>query len=187
MNILQIGCNIGDDEHSDLVKNSDSAVLVDANPKCIEKVKNIYKDFSHIKYETLAIIPVHIRGRKIKLFQEEDKETSGWASVYPNFVKAHCQHSNLNSFESKTATLSKLLRKYNKTDHLIIDTEGLDLLNIFSVDTCLFENIKKLTFEIIHCDGILRVGPKLKALLDYLNSIGFSKIKRQSLNVHCSK
>ena len=187
MNILQIGCNIGDDEHSDLVKNSESAVLVDANPKCIDKAKETYKDFSHIIYETLAVIPVPIRGRKIELFQEEHKEFSGWASVYPNFVKAHCHHSNLKSFEAEATTPSKLLRQYNKTDHLIIDTEGLDLLNILYIDLYLFNNIKNLIFEMIHSDGISSTGPKLKSLLFYLKTIGFTKMEQKSYNLYCSK
>jgi len=187
MNILQIGCNVGDDEHSDLVKNAKSAVLVDANPKCIEVSKQIYKDFSHVTHETLAVIPVDIRGRKIELFQEEEKETSGWASVYPNFVKAHCHHSNLKSFEAKTTTPSKLLRKYNKTDYLIIDTEGLDLLNIFSIELSLLKNLKTIVFELIHCDGIVSTGPKAGALVAYIRHIGFSKIEQKSYNLYCSK
>ena len=187
MNILQIGCNVGEDEHSELVKNAKSAVLVDANPKCIEASKQTYKDFDHVTYETLAVIPVDIRGRKIELFQEEEKETSGWASVYPNFVEAHCHHSNLKSFEAKTTTPSELLRKYNKTDYLIIDTEGLDLLNILSIDGVLLKNLKTIVFEIIHCDGIVSTGSKAKALVGYIKLMGFSKVQQKSYNLYCSK
>tara|TARA_R100000734_G_scaffold2671_2_gene2659 strand:- start:162 stop:725 length:564 start_codon:yes stop_codon:yes gene_type:complete len=187
MNILQIGCNVGDDEHSDLIKNAKSAVLVDANPKCIEASKQIYKDFSHVTHETLAVIPVDIRGRKIELFQEEEKETSGWASVYPNFVKAHCHHSNLKSFEAKTTTPSNLLRKYNETDYLIIDTEGLDFLNILSIQGSLLKNVKTIVFEVIHCDGITLAGPKAETLLAYLKHIGFSKVEQKSYNFYCYK
>jgi FkbM family methyltransferase len=187
MHILQIGCNTGKDEHSDAIKKAKSAILVDANPKCIEKIKETYQDLSHIIYETAAVIPVDIKGRKIKLFQEEEKETSGWASVYPNFVKAHCHHSNLKFFEAKTTTPSKLLRKYPKTDYLIIDTEGLDLLNILSIDGMLFKDIKKLTFEFIHCDGIVNAGPKLNSLIYYLKSLGFKNISKKSYNLYCSK
>ena len=187
MNIIQVGCHTGKDEHSKRIKECESAVLIDANPNCIKQAKERYKDFDHIIFETVAVIPVDIKGVKIKLFQEEDKEDSSWASINPDFVAAHCHHSNLKSFESETTTLSDLLRKYPKTDTLIIDTEGLDLLNILSIDNTLFNQLKRLTFEFIHSDGIVQNGPKLDCLVRFLNNIGFNNITQQDYNLQCER
>jgi hypothetical protein len=187
MNIIQVGCHTGKDEHSEQIKESKNAVLVDANPNCIEQAKERYKDFDHIFFETVAVIPVDIKGVKIKLFQEENKQDSSWASINPDFVAAHCHHSNLKSFESDTTTLSNLLRKYPKTDNLIIDTEGLDFLNILSIDNMLFNQLKILTFEFIHSDGIVQNGPKLDCLVRFLNKLGFNSITQQDYNLKCEK
>tara|TARA_R110000824_G_scaffold380985_1_gene573559 strand:+ start:110 stop:673 length:564 start_codon:yes stop_codon:yes gene_type:complete len=187
MNILQIGCHVGDDDHSELIKTCESGVLIDANKKCVKEAEKQYKDVKNITYETLAIIPVDIGGVEINLFREDDKETSPWASVNPNFVAAHCHHTNLKSFKCKTETLSNLLRKYPKTDTLIIDTEGLDFLNIISIEQDLFESIKTLTFEHIHCDGIVKQGPKLECLIRFLQHMGFKSVKEETYNLVFSK
>jgi len=187
MNIIQIGCHTGKDEHSESIKKASSAVLVDANPNCIKQAKEEYKDFDHIFFESVAVIPVDLKGVEIELFQEDNKEDSSWASVNPDFVAAHCHHSNLKSFQTKTTTISNLLRKYPKTDTLIVDTEGLDFLNILSIDNSLFNNLNSITFEFIHCDGIVTHGPKLECLLKFLQSLNFKKITQQDYNLKCEK
>lgn len=189
MNIIQVGCNSGKDSHSKLVEESESAVLIDANPNCIEQAKERYKDFDHVSFETVAVIPIDIKGVKINLFQEEDVEDSSWASINPDFVAAHCHHSNLKSFKSETTTLSNLLRNYPKTDNLIVDTEGLDFLNILSIDNDLFDQLKMLTFEFIHSDGITQSGRKLDCLCFFLHHLGFAirQDKDCQYNLVCEK
>ena len=187
MDIIQVGCHTGKDEHSDQIKGSESAVLIDANPNCIKQAEERYKHYNHIFFETVAVIPVDIKGVEIELFQEQNKEDSSWASVNPDFVAAHCHHSNLKSFKSKTTTLSNLLRKYPKTDTLIVDTEGLDFLNILSIDNILFKKLNCITFEYIHSDGIVENGPKLDCLINFLGNRGFKKITQQDYNLKCEK
>ena len=187
MNILQVGCHTGNDEHCSLVEEADSAVLIDANQSCITEAREKYKDFSHVSFEAIAVIPIDIGDAKIKLFHEEEKKTSSWTSVNPDFVAAHCHHNNLEYFESDTTTLSNLLKKYPKTDTLILDTEGLDFLNILSIDNNLFKTIDTLIFEFIHCDGIVTKGPKLQSLLAYLTYVGFTNIKQDVYNLVCKK
>ena len=187
MNILQVGCHTGNDEHCDLVEKADSAVLIDANERCITEAKEKYKDFSHVSFEAIAVVPIDLGDAKIKLFHEEEKETSSWTSVNPDFVAAHCHHNNLKYFESDTTTLSKLLQKYPETDTLILDTEGLDFLNILSIDGELIDKIDTLIFEFIHCDGIVTKGPKLQSLLNYLTYVCFSDIKQDCYNLECKK
>jgi FkbM family methyltransferase len=187
MDIIQVGCHTGKDEHSDQIKKSESAVLIDANPNCIKQAEERYKDYNHIFFETIAVIPVDIKGVEIELFQEQNKEDSSWASVNPDFVAAHCHHSNLKSFQSKTTTLSNLLVKYPKTDTLIVDTEGLDFLNLLSIENILFNQLNSITFEYIHSDGIVQNGPKLDCLLGFLTNLGFKKITQQDYNLKCDK
>ena len=65
MNIIQVGCHTGKDEHSKRIKECESDVLIDANPNCIKQAKERDKDLDHIIFETVAGIPVDIHDFKI--------------------------------------------------------------------------------------------------------------------------
>ena len=80
-----------------------------------------------------------------------------------------------------------MLVKYPKTDTLIVDTEGLDFLNLLSIENILFNQLNSITFEYIHSDGIVQNGPKLDCLLGFLTNLGFKKITQQDYNLKCDK
>jgi len=191
-NILHVGCHNGDDEVysfvSKNVQNIESVVLVDANPICIENSKKVYNSISNCTFECLAVLPVSVGGKSIDLHSPVGEEMSTVSSVIKDFVTTHSKDLNTDTFEAKTTTLKELILKYPKTNYLSVDTEGLDVLNLFSLDPKDYDNIKKVVFEFIHSDGTVSFGGlKLQSLLYYFNKLGFKKCYQEEFNIHCEK
>ena len=178
MKIIQIGCNNGSDDVFNFIEKHkedlEKALLVDANSKALKEAEIKYSDKSNFcDFKNLAIIPIDIDGGFIKLYAPEEQEISGFSSVSRQHVVAHAHHENLIEFDVETKSLNKLIEEFGgDVDYLFIDTEGLDALNLFSLDYLNF-NIKNIVFEYIHTDGIVKVGPRLNGLLTFLSQIGF--------------
>jgi len=191
-NILHIGCHNGNDEIysfvSKNIENVDSVVLVDANPICIENARKQYNGISNCEFECFAVLPVSIGGQTIDLHSPVGEDMSTVSSVIKDFVTTHSKDPNTDTFEAKTTTLKELLSKYPKTNYLSVDTEGLDVLNLFSLDPKDYDNIKKVVFEFIHSDGTVSFGGlKLQSLLYYFGQLGFEKCYQEEFNIHCEK
>jgi hypothetical protein len=178
MNILQIGCHHGNDEVFKFIENNKNLIkkiiLIDANQKSLELARSTYKNIENVEFFNYAVLPIDIGKTKINLYLPAEDETSAWTCINSEFVSAHAHHNNLVSIESPTISLSKLLINHSDTTNLFIDTEGLDVLNLFSVNFDQFPSLKEVTFEFIHSDGIVRSGNRLNALLMYLARFGFS-------------
>ena len=195
INILQIGCQDGNDEVFEFVKNNENSiekiVLIDANEKSLQLAKNTYKNIKNVEFLNLAILPIDIDNKEINIYYPEIDETGETTSIFKDFVFKNNQEKNKNikSFLVKTESMNKILEKYPETTHLYIDVEGLDALNIFSIKTENFQNIKELTFEYVHVDGFSEIekNPKLNSLLIYLNSIGFTSYSSENLNIKLYK
>lgn len=181
MNIIQIGCNNGsDDVFSFITKNKDKikkALLVDANPIALKEAQNKYEEFSFCEFKNLAILPLSIKPSVITLYAPSNNDISGFSSVSKQHVVAHAHSEDLIQFNVEAISLHELLKDFflsvkGKIDHLFIDTEGLDALNLFSVNFDQFP-IENITFEYIHTDGIVKFDKRLKALIYYLQSFGF--------------
>ena len=190
--ILHVGCHNGDDEIYSFVSenkdNIESVVLVDANPICIEQTKKQYVEISNCQFECFAVLPVSIGGLNIDLHSPVGEKTSTVSSVIKDFVTTHSKDTNTDTFQAKTTTLKELLVKYPKTNYLSIDTEGLDVLNLFSLDSSDYENITKVSFEYIHSDGTVSFGgSKLQSLLDHFSRLGFKKFYQKEFNIYCEK
>lgn len=181
MKIIQIGCNDGSDHVLEFckqnLKNIKYLNLIDADKDSLLKCSQIYKelfqdDFDKIvKIENLAISPVDCK--ELQLFAPEDEKLSGFISFNYNHVKAHLHSEKIRSFYVPARSLNNiLLFSGNNIDWLFIDTEGLDALNLFSIDFSLFR-IQNIVFEHIHTDGIVRTGPRFNALCYYLQQFGY--------------
>ena len=191
-NILHIGCHNGNDDIysfvSKNIENIGSVVLVDANPICIENAKKQYDGISNCTFECFAVLPVSIDGKSIDLHSPVGEEMSTVSSVIKDFVTTHSKDLNTDTFKAKTTTLKELLLKYPETNYLSVDTEGLDVLNLFSLDPKDYDNIKKVVFEFIHSDGTVSFGgSKLQSLLYYFGQLGFKKCYQEEFNIHCEK
>lgn len=191
-NILHVGCHNGNDDIYSLISENkndvESVVLVDANPNCIEQTKKQYAEIPNCKFECFAVLPVSIGGLSIDLHSPVGEKTSEVSSVIKDFVTTHSKDANTETFQAKTTTLKELLVKYPKTNYLSVDTEGLDVLNLFSLDSVDYENIKEISFEFIHSDGTVSYGgSKLKSLLGHLSRLGFKDFCKKEFNIYCKK
>jgi len=176
-NIIHIGCNDGNDHVFKFVcenkKDIGEIILIDANFNVISKARKTYNEIKNTTFLNLAITPIDINGCEIEIFTPITDDSSNFVSVNRDFVRAHVHHNNILSTKVRTMSLQNLIDQYKDTTHLFLDTEGLDVLNVFSVD---FDKnkIEELTFEYIHSDGIVRHGKRLNSLLGYLEQFGFS-------------
>jgi len=153
MKILQIGCNNGDDEIFNIIKNNivDFALLVDANPFVLDLAKERYKNYNNVKIECHLItneetektfyIP-HFEGHRYSQHSSVSKEL---------IVKHGHKLEEMREFSMKTTTIENLFKNNNLTsiDYLYIDCEGEDYNIINSINFDIVD-IKKLTFEHDH-------------------------------------
>lgn len=191
-NILHVGCHNGNDEIYSFVSGNkndvESVVLVDANPICIEQTKKQYEEIPNCEFECFAVLPVSIGGLSIDLHSPVGEKTSTVSSVIKDFVTTHSKDTNTDTFQANTTTLKELLVKYPKTNYLSVDTEGLDVLNLFSLDAVDYGNITKVSFEYIHSDGTVSFGgSKLQSLLDHFSRLGFKEFYQKEFNIYCEK
>lgn len=154
MNIVQIGCNNGDDEIFKIINSQhvDFALLVDANPFVIEELAKVrYKSFNNVKIECHLISDVqkeqyfyipHFEGHKYSQHSSLSKE---------HIVKHGHKLEESKSFLMKSISIEKLfeVNQLSVIDYLYVDCEGEDYNIINSIDFNKF-NIKKMTFEHAH-------------------------------------
>jgi len=191
-NILHVGCNDGDDHIYKFCQENcnsiESIVLVDANPKCLIEARKRYEKFDNCYLECFAVLPITCEDYKINFYLPEDEELSQSASIDKNFTQIHDIDKKIVKICTNTISMSSLLEKYNKTTMLSIDTEGLDVMNLFSLSQGHFTNISKIIFEAIHSDGTFsKGGPKLNALIYYLKQLGFKEFRNEEFNIICEK
>lgn len=191
-NIIQIGCNIGQDHVQQFLtdtQNSYSVILIDANPICLIKCEESYKellDKHKIVFVNFAIVSDPDLS-DIDIYIPNNDDSSVFSSTSEHHASAH-SHTACNKINVKACTLNKLLEQYNisELEYLYIDTEGLCVDNLLSLD---FSNrkIDNIVFEHIHSDGLMsHGGPKLDALKIKLSENGYS-LSELGYNIHCTK
>ena len=175
--LLQIGTNDGDDPVFTFIEENasdiDSCMLVDSNPWALEKAREKYKDFSFCDFKFTAVIPIEIGGKQISFHVPNNDRDSPFSSIDPDFTAAHAQVGELFQYEVDAISLEKLMREVPDITHLIIDTEGYDMLNLFSIDLLRYPSLKQVCFEHLHADGMLTQGNRLRSLIGYFNSCGY--------------
>lgn len=173
-NIIQIGCNTGDDHVFNFVKTNtehiSEIILIDANNNCYEKIKELYSNIS-VKYEFLNFaIVVEDNLNEINLYKGA-YEWCAHASLKKQHLIEH-KHpldkifelkvpaKNINSFFEE--------RGFSTVDYLFIDVEGMDLDIVNSIDFNKFK-INYLQFEYSHSDGTHSNGGE--KLTNFLNKV----------------
>ena len=70
-------------------------------------------------------------------------------------------------------------------DYLYIDTEGLDVHIISSIDYSKYK-INNIIFEIAHTDGAFKIGNNCNETINYLQSLGYTITNIDNLNAKAS-
>lgn len=192
MKIIQIGANNGKDHVFDFVKENidkiELVILIEPIPFIIDDLKNQYKDINQAFIENIAITDdEHMETITLYYLEESNYEVS---SFNKNHVIDHnpSEHPyTMNSLEVPCFTINKIIDKYNleTIDYLYIDTEGLDVHIIASID---FEKytIKNIVFESVHTDGSFKRGENFNQTYNYLVQLGYNINPIDSLNAIAS-
>lgn len=194
MNIIQVGANNGKDHVYDFVTENinflEKIILIEPIPFIIDNLKNQYKDFNN---------KTHIENIAISHNQDEEYLTLYYLknSNYEvtSFSKEHVIAHNpnpslyiLDEIKVPCLTINQVIEKYNifNLDYLYIDTEGLDVHIIASID---FEkhNIKNIIFEVAHTDGAFNRGENYNQIVNYLQQLGYEISQLHSLDLIATK
>ena len=177
MNIVQIGCNDGNDHVLKFVKDNTSNIkniyLLDANSKCVDVCKVQYSGIEHTNFIHCAITTSD--EPYVELFIPLDNDIAAQSSILSHHLPGHgCSSFRTEKVPSKK--INQLFKdlKLETIDRLYIDVEGIDIDIINDID---FDktNIKFLMFEYIHSDGTLsRGGEKLEVCKQRLEQLGYS-------------
>lgn len=217
--LIQIGANIGyadgipDYTATILASDVFEAILVEPNPKAMEKLKEGYKQFNYnIHYENIAIssedgiailyvdnyesinpenLPEWVPNRNEKKFDDPNiwVGCSPHASFNLNFQYAHLHglgRDTITPIQVKTLTLNSLISKYNWNN------QNIDYLFIdtegHDCDIILSTDFSKLKincikFETTHSDGPFTKGEKLNKTINYLLNYGYSVSKIETNDI----
>ena len=173
MKIVQVGASIGNDHVTKLTNTTtdlELLVLVEPNPKNLERLNECYKNTQNTHIENIAILPNYDDGKTVTLyFAERD---AGWGYEVTSIFKTHLEKhayasSEIESFTVDALTLNDLLEKYNISDleYLFIDVEGIDKEVLMSLDLKKY-NIQTIYVETIHIDNV-------NELVQFMNSHGY--------------
>jgi len=180
MNIVQVGCNHGDDHVFSFIKDNKNiikaAYLIEPMKSALDMAINHYKDFENIHFFNIAITEDQNK-KELELFMPENETRCEATSIKRDHVVKHVHHENIISFVVPAMTISDFFDSQNlKTiDRLYIDTEGLDCEIMNTIDTQKY-NIKRIQFEHIHAEFPLSFGNSVlyKNILSKLKNAGYS-------------
>lgn len=190
--LIQIGCNVGNDEVYELLKNTNNkfrAILIDPNINSLNRCKTAYHDIleSHsIDFLDYAIVPEE-NINSVDLYVPKNDDCSPFVSTIQDHTIRH-SHSECDKITTKAMSINALFEKLNviDLDYLYIDTEGLCVDILINLDMNKYK-IDKIIFEYIHSDGLLSYGgPKLNTLYEKMNKYNYIG-KKIGYNIVCKK
>jgi len=165
MIFVHIGAGAGDldpstnfrDGFSEFVKNNKSEqkeiIVVEANPKNIEKLKICWKEYKNVKIFNLAITPNNYLKDNITLYySQDDKPHYQLLSHNKNHVKYYFPNSEIKEIKIKTIKIENFLENNFlnlKIDSFSIDVEGLDYRIFMDIDLKKFD-IYQFSIEYLH-------------------------------------
>ena len=175
MKVIQIGANNGNDHVFDFLnsnkENIEIAILVEPIPFILDSLRYKYRDIPKVFIESLAIG----LDSDLELYYEVGSNYEVSTFIRQHLVDHGCPQDKISSILVKSISFNSLCDKYNirELDHLYIDTEGLDVFIIKSID---FSKIKidKIYFESRHTDGANTRGKNYEDLCIFLKSKGYS-------------
>lgn len=178
MKIIQIGANSGNDDVYSFIKEYineiELVVLVEPIPYVIDKLQEQYEDIPNKFIEPIAIASTN-EETKLTLYYEINSINYEICSFSKKHLIGHgIPESKIGSIEVPSMTVNSLMDKYQLTelDYLFIDTEGLDVFIIASIDFKKYK-FKNIVFESAHTDGVRNQGNNYIETINYLNSLGY--------------
>ena len=179
MNIVQIGCNYGNDHVFQYISENKDSI---SNAYLVEPIKNAfnlaienYKDFPNVKLFNMAIC-IDENQDELELFTPSDEYRYEATSFSLKHVQMHFKGNDITSFKVPCKTISRFFDDLNLTqiDRLYIDTEGMDCKIIQTIDFNKY-NIKRLQFEHIHSEQCVDFGNSqtYSELVQSLKNMGY--------------
>jgi FkbM family methyltransferase len=189
LKIIQIGANSGNDHVFDFISKNhneiDLAILVEPIPFIISELKDQYKTYNNIIIENIAISDENITDFTLYYVENSNYELSSFSKQH--ILDHGCPEPKIKSVIVPSLTINQLLDKYNiiELDYLYIDTEGLDVHILGSIDYFKYK-INNIIFEIAHTDGAKRQGSNFLEITNYLKNLGYSLSSIDNLNIKAS-
>jgi len=180
MKILQIGCNDCNDHVKDFVllnkDNIELLILVDINPKIIEYANIYYSNVVNFKTIVSAITPkeeeafIRLYHTKKEIFSQHTSHS------YEHMIRHLHKSEDIIHIDHPTITINKIFseNKIETLDRLYIDTEGLDIDILDSIDYDKVK-IKHITFEHVHIER-----DKLQKYFEKMYCLGYKSKKSQT-------
>lgn len=193
MKIIQIGANNGKDQVYDFINqnknNLELAILIEPIPFIIDDLKNQYKDIENVFIENIAISNDEtINSMKIYYLKDSNYEVSSFDYFHTKSHSPSLKEYPVLSLDVPCLSINQLMDKHNlkHIDYLFMDTEGLDVYIIASIDFSKYD-FKNIIFEAVHTDGPFTSGENLRKIQEYLSQYGYNIEQLDSLNLKASK
>ena len=169
MNVVQIGANRGNDELTEIIRNSDKKInfllLIEPMKKFNDSLLICYNEIENLAIENLAIVQDPTIKSTIFYLHKSMDDNIEQASLNrshidkvfdrPEYTSSGLSHDNqIIEIDVACSDINSLLDKYNllDIDILFIDAEGSDDSIIKSIDFEIF-NIKKIYYENMHINN----------------------------------
>jgi FkbM family methyltransferase len=168
--LIQLGTNDGADLYQKvLMGNYDFVLLVDANPNCIELIKNRYREIKNTYFQVAAISGIN-KNATFYIPHYEVHKTSAHSSLSKQHVLKH-GHVEKDIVELKVVckTINDLMDEYKLThlSELYIDCEGEDVDIIKSI------NFKKYIIDFIKYEHGHSTKEQQDILISLLKNEGY--------------
>jgi FkbM family methyltransferase len=174
MNIVQIGCNDGNDHVFSYIKsnpNIDNIILIDANIGALNKCKETYANVPNCTFLHNAIVVDD--SKFVNLYAPKDQSYDAHSSlVFDHLIKHH--HQNIETISVPAININDLLSKY-KPDRLYIDAEGLDSVIVGSIDFTKHV-VPYIFFEFVHSDGAFNIGSNFEKTKNILLNYNYKLV-----------
>jgi FkbM family methyltransferase len=193
MKLIQIGANNGKDQVFDFINQNKSdlevAILIEPIPFIIDDLKKQYEGIDKVIIENIAITNESDKeSMTLYYLKDSNYEVSSFSEHHTTRHSPSLIEYPVTSMEVPCMSVNKLMEKYNldSLDYLFIDTEGLDVFIICSLD---FEkySFKNIIFEAIHSDGPFQTGENLNKSVHYLESLGYNITQFDAICLKASK
>ena len=179
MKIIQIGANNGQDQVYNFINQNlndlELAILIEPIPFIIDDLKNQYKDIKNVSIENIAISnDEDTNSIKLYYLKDSNYEVSSFNYFHTKSHSPSLEKYPVLSLDVPCLSINQLMDKYNLeyVDYLFIDTEGLDVHIIASIDFSKYD-FKNIIFEAVHTDGPFNAGDNLQKIKEYLNQYGY--------------
>jgi FkbM family methyltransferase len=189
MKLVQAGANSGKDSVFSFItenqNNIELAILIEPIPFIIGDLTKQYNSFENIVIENIAISDE--TASEFILYYEEDSNYEVSSFSKQHILDHGCPEYKIKSMSVPCLTINQLLDKYNinELDYLYIDTEGLDVHILSSIDYAKYK-INNIIFEIAHTDGANKRGSNYSEITNYLTNLGYSLTPLDNLNIKAS-